>query len=226
MRLVQASGQSDLHSLVAALIYSQQLKRDTELQSVSKCCYQSWQRIFSSPYFLPFHFISLKKIAKYLHLKPLHVNDFPEYTFHHMKSTANSVSPSKGSNHNLTVNQNYHDIWPCQNPNHTSTICYYNNRVISPCCLQAVTLGKWLCVCVSDSLALVDERERWIPLVEPKSFHGFMARRGRESCCNLSHTSTEQKRPESRRLLLLHIREEKIAYGRRGEVTPYVSVCL
>lgn len=46
--------------------------------------------------------------------------------------------------------------------------------------------------CVCDGLALVDEHEQWILLVE--QFHGFMATRGRESNCNLSLTETEKNR--------------------------------
>lgn len=53
----------------AALIYSQQLKRDTVLQIVSKCCYESWQQLF---YISSLHYTQYEplEIVKY----------FPQYT--------------------------------------------------------------------------------------------------------------------------------------------------
>lgn len=66
----------------AALIYSQQLERDTELHTVSKCCYQSWQRLFYISRFPLSSLVSLPHIylqyEKYKKVNPQIYNVSPE----------------------------------------------------------------------------------------------------------------------------------------------------
>lgn len=85
---------------------------------------------------------------------------------------------------------------------------------------------------VACSLAFAVEHERWMPLVEPKSFHGFMARHGRESSCNLSLSPsfslshTHMQRRTKNCLRSPQIKEENLWKTKRGNAcTSMSAIC-